>query len=103
MFKDYVQKKLEKLVKKYFEVHHPRLVVVVGSVGKTTTKVAIATVLAEGGLRVRMENNNHNTEMSVPPALLGVQYPVGEVHSPIAWLRVFSAMKRRIIPLSSSI
>lgn len=96
MFKNYVQKKLEKLVRQYFAVHHPRLVVVVGSVGKTTTKVAIATVLNEGGLRVRMEKNNHNTEMSVPPALLGVEYPVGKTHSPIAWLKVFRAMKHRI-------
>lgn len=95
MFKKYVRGKLEKLVKQYFAVHKPRLVVVVGAVGKTTTKVAIATVLSEG-MRVRMENNNHNTDLSVPPALLGVEYPVGKVHSPFAWRRVFRAMKQRI-------
>jgi len=95
MFKNYVRNRLEKLVRKYFKIHHPRLVVVVGAVGKTTTKTAIATVLSES-LRVRMEDNNHNTDLSVPPALLGVRYPVGKVHSPLAWRRVFRAMKQRI-------
>lgn len=95
MFKNLVRKKLEKLVKEYFATHKPRLIVVVGAVGKTTTKIAIATVLSEG-MRVRMENNNHNTDLSVPPALLGVKYPVGKVHSPWAWHKVFRAMKQRI-------
>ena len=45
MFKKYVQRKLEKLTVKYFKKHHPKLIVVVGSVGKTTTKNAIATML----------------------------------------------------------
>ncbi|GHU09678.1 UDP-N-acetylmuramoyl-tripeptide--D-alanyl-D-alanine ligase [Alphaproteobacteria bacterium] len=95
MFKNYVRNKLEKLVKEYFTKHHPRLIVVVGAAGKTTTKTAIATVLAQK-YRVRMEDNNHNTDLSVPPALLGVRYPEGRVHSPLAWHQVFRAMKQRI-------
>lgn len=85
---------MERKVKKYFEKHKPLLVVVVGSVGKTGTKTAIATVLAEK-MRVRCEATNHNTDMSVPPALLGVEYPE-DIRSIGAWRRVLKAMSVRI-------
>lgn len=94
MFKKIVRTILEHKVKRYFKKHSPQLVVVVGSVGKTSTKAAIATVLSER-LRVRAHEGNHNDVMSVPLALLGVDYP-GQVHSVSEWLKVFSAMELRI-------
>ena len=95
MFKSYIQKKLEKYVKRYFEKHpEVKLVAVAGSVGKTSTKMAIATVLARS-LRVRMEDTNHNTHMSAPLSILGIEYP-SNVHSPLEWLRVFRAAHKRI-------
>lgn len=94
MFKKHVQNKLEKLVRKYFRKHHPKLIVVVGGAGKTTTKTAIATVLATK-YRIQMEDSNHNTWLSVPPAIMGVRYP-DKVHSIRAWRRVFKAMRIRI-------
>lgn len=95
MFKAYVQKRLEKYVKEYF-VRHPeiKLVVVTGSVGKTSTKVAIATVLSER-FRVRLHEGNHNTHMSTPLAVLGIEYPE-KLKSVRAWLEVFKAAKERI-------
>jgi UDP-N-acetylmuramoyl-tripeptide--D-alanyl-D-alanine ligase len=95
MFKKYVQHRLEQLTRQYFAKHQVKLIVVVGAAGKTTTKNAIATVLNQR-FRVRMQDNNHNTQLSVPPALLGVEYPEYRVHSPLAWRRVFRAMKQRI-------
>lgn len=95
MFKYFVQKRLEKYVKKYFAKHpEVRLIVVTGSVGKTSTKVAIATVLSEH-FRVRLHKDNHNTNMSAPLAILGIEYPksvknIGE------WLKVFKAARKRI-------
>lgn len=95
MFKMFVQKKLEKYVKKYFKKHpEVKLVVVAGSVGKTSTKRAIATVLSQK-YRVAMHEGNHNTEMSIPLAIMGVAYPE-KVHSIGAWLAVFRAMRKRI-------
>lgn len=95
MFKNYIQKRLEKSVTTYFAKHpEVRLVVVAGSVGKTSTKTAIATVLSSR-LRVRMHEGNHNTEMSAPLAILGVDYPEN-VKSFKAWLAVFGAIKQRI-------
>ncbi len=95
MFKKYVQRKLEKYVRKYFKKHpEVKLVAVAGSVGKTSTKRAIATLLSQK-YRVAMHEGNHNTEMSIPLAIMGVEYPE-KVHSVGAWLSVFAAMRRRI-------
>jgi len=95
MFKNFIQKKLEKYVVKYFKKHpEVKLVVVAGSVGKTSTKQAIATVLAQK-YRVGLHQGNHNTHMSAPLAILGIQYP-DDVRSIGAWLSVFRAARKRI-------
>lgn len=95
MFKNYIRKKLEKYVVKYLRAHPDvKVVCVAGSVGKTSTKVAIATVLSQQ-YRVRMHEGNHNTEMSVPLALLGIEYP-SEIHNPLTWLSVFRAARNKI-------
>jgi len=96
MFKGFVRWKLERYVKKYFKKHHPKLVVVVGAVGKTTTKTAIATVLSEK-FRVAMEPENHNSEVSVPLAVLGIEFPPqAELHKIGTWLKIFRAARERI-------
>lgn len=95
MFKNYIQKKLENYVLQYFKAHpEVKLVAVAGSVGKTSTKVAIATVLAHSH-RVRLHEGNHNTGISAPLAILGIQYPAN-IKSIGAWLSVFRAARRRI-------
>jgi UDP-N-acetylmuramoyl-tripeptide--D-alanyl-D-alanine ligase len=95
MFKKYVQHKLEKYVTKYFRKHpEVKLVVVAGSVGKTSTKRAIATLLSQK-YRVALHEGNHNTSMSVPVAILGIEYPE-DVHSVGAWISVFRAARERI-------
>ena len=95
MFSKYVQRRLERYVKKYFKKHHPTLIAVVGSVGKTTTKNAIGTVLSDR-YRIQLEPGNHNTPLSVPLAIMGVKYPPAElVHKVSTWRRVFKAMKTR--------
>lgn len=98
MFKKIIQKRLEMLTRKYIKVHSPKLVVVVGSVGKTSTKMAIATVLAEK-YRVRVHEGNHNTHMSVPLAIMGIDYPK-DIRSISAWKNVMSAAKLRITQAS---
>lgn len=95
MFKQYIQSKLEKSVRKYFAAHpEVKLVVVAGSVGKTSTKIAIATVLSQA-LRVRLHEGNHNSELSAPLAILGVEYPKN-IRSWSQWRVVFKAIKQRI-------
>lgn len=95
MFKNYIQKKLEKYVVKYFKKHpEVKLIVVAGSVGKTSTKGTIATLLSRR-YRVALEVENHNTHMSAPLAILGIEYP-SDIRSIGAWLSVFAAARRRI-------
>lgn len=95
MFKRFIQSKLERSVKKYFKKHpEVKLVVVAGSVGKTSTKVAVGTVLNEK-FRVRMHVGNHNSEISAPLAILGIEFPE-DLRSIGQWLTVFRAARRRI-------
>lgn len=94
MVKRLIQKILEYYVKKYLETHKIKLVAVVGSVGKTSTKLAIATVLAEK-YRVRTQEGNHNTHLSAPLAILGIEYP-DNIYSPLQWMAVFKAADIRL-------
>lgn len=95
MFKAYVRRKLERYVKKYFKTHpEVKLIVVAGSVGKTSTKRAIATLLSRR-YRVGMHDGNHNTEISVPLGILGIKYPPN-IHNPLQWRAVFKLAEERI-------
>lgn len=94
MFKKIIRHLLEKKVRKYLKVHHPILVLVAGSVGKTSTKQALAVVLSEK-YRVRAHDGNHNTHFSVPTAIMGVEYP-DDPRSISQWWTVLGAMSMRI-------
>jgi len=95
MFKKLIQKKLENYVKAYFKSHPQiKLVIVAGSVGKTSTKMAIATVLSER-FRVRVHEGNHNAELSAPLAILGIEYPTN-LKSISSWMAIFKAARARI-------
>ncbi len=95
MFKTFVQNQLIRYVKKYFKKHpEVKLVVVAGSIGKTSTKRAIATILSQK-YRVTMHEGNHNMAVSAPLAILGLAYPEN-VKSISSWLKVFAAARERI-------
>ncbi len=95
-FKTYVQTKMEGYVVSYFKAHpEVKLIVVAGSVGKTSTKTALATVLGQK-YRVRVHEGNHNTHMSAPLAILGIPYP-DNIKSFGEWRKVFRAAEARIV------
>lgn len=95
-FRIYVQKKMEGYVVSYFTAHpEVRLVVIAGSVGKTSTKSAVATLLSQR-YRVRMHDGNHNTHMSAPLAILGIPYP-DNIKSFSQWRAVFRAAEAKIL------
>lgn len=95
MFKFFIRHKLEGYVRRYFKRHpEVKLVIVAGSVGKTTTKVAIGTVLAQR-FRVRMHEGNYNSEISSPLAILGIDLP-DSLRSLSGWMAVFKAAKLRV-------
>lgn len=63
-----------------------KVIGVAGSIGKTSTKLAIANVLS-AGLRVRFQNGNYNDLVSVPLVFFGENLP--SLYDPLAWLAVF--------------
>lgn len=95
MFKKYIQARMERYVKKYFRAHpEVKLIVVAGSIGKTSTKNAIATVLGQK-YRIGGGIGNHNSELSAPLAILGIKYPE-KVKNIFEWLKVLKAAKVRV-------
>jgi len=95
MFKRFVLKKLQNYTRQYFAAHpEVKLIAVVGSVGKTSTKRALADLLVQR-YRVRMQEGNHNSEISVPMAILGIEMPT-KLHSISQWFTVFRAALSRI-------
>ncbi len=69
--------------------YKPRIVMVTGSVGKTSTKDAVAAVLATRFL-VRKSEKSFNSEFGVPFTILGVENPW---NNPFAW---FSLLKQAV-------
>ncbi|TSC71025.1 MAG: hypothetical protein G01um101449_208 [Parcubacteria group bacterium Gr01-1014_49] len=64
--------------------YHPTVVMITGSVGKTSTKDAVAAVLATRFF-VRASDKSFNSEFGVPFTILGVENPWG---NPFAWFSV---------------
>jgi len=63
-----------------------KIVAVAGSVGKTSTKLAIAEVLSQK-YPVRYQKGNYNDLVTVPLIFFGQKQP--RLYNPLAWLAVF--------------
>jgi UDP-N-acetylmuramoyl-tripeptide--D-alanyl-D-alanine ligase len=73
-------------VRRLRKKHDFKVVAVAGSIGKTSTKFAIAQVLDER-FRVRFQEGNYNDLVSVPLVFFGQAMP--SLLNPLAWLGVF--------------
>ena len=88
MFRNHIRKKLAKYVRLYFQAHPEiKVVVVDGSVGKTSTRVRLAEVLAQK-YRVRMELENDDSDIGVLLLMLGLPYPE-DLSSYSEWRGIF--------------
>lgn len=94
MFKSFVQSILEKNARQLLKKYQPKVVTVTGSVGKTSTKAALTTVLSTQ-YKVMAPRSNMNTDFSVPVGLFGLDYPAN-IRNPFAWVSLFSQMRRII-------
>src|SRR5687768_14753285 len=65
-----LQLQVRRLVKK----HHPLVVAITGSVGKTSTKLAVAKMLA-AKYRVAVHPGNFNTDIGLPLAIFDLDTP----------------------------
>lgn len=83
LFKIIVVKILEIEARLVLKKYKPRIVAVTGSVGKTTTKDAIYSVLASGS-HVRKSAKSFNSDIGVPLTILG--FP-NAWSNPLLWLK----------------
>jgi UDP-N-acetylmuramoyl-tripeptide--D-alanyl-D-alanine ligase len=91
--RDFVCLILESQVRRLRRRHHFTVVAVAGSVGKTSTKLAIADLLGQS-LRVRHQAGNYNDRVTVPLVFFGQPEP--SLTNPFAWIKLFGANNAEI-------
>jgi UDP-N-acetylmuramoyl-tripeptide--D-alanyl-D-alanine ligase len=74
--------------------HKFKVVAVAGSLGKTSTKFAIAQLLEHAGLRVRYQAGNYNDRVTVPLVFFGLNEP--SLYNAVAWLKAFGVTQSEI-------
>ncbi len=93
MFKSLLQYWLRVLSKIILKKYKPDIIGITGSVGKTSTKEAAATVL-QSKYNVRRSPKNYNNEIGVPLTIIGVEK--NPRRSILGWLGVFLKAKKLI-------
>lgn len=73
-------------LKRLHKKHQFKVIAVVGSIGKTSTKLAVARVLSES-YRVRFQEGNYNNIVTVPLIFFNQVEPA--LTNPLAWVKVF--------------
>lgn len=63
-----------------------KIIAITGSIGKTSTKLAIARVLSRK-YSVQYQEGNYNDLVSVPLVFFGQTLP--NIYNPLAWMRIF--------------
>lgn len=84
--REFVCRILEKQVVRLREKHKFQVIAVVGSIGKTSTKLAIAHTL-ESSRRVMYQTGNYNDRVTVPLIFFGRKLP--SLLNVFAWTRIF--------------
>ena len=93
-----VQRMLAWKARKIVEKYKPTVVAITGSVGKTSTRNAIAEVLGAKFV-IRTNAENYNNEFGVPLTIIGEKSPERSV---LGWLRVFWKADKLILGSDAS-
>lgn len=80
-------------VRKLCKKNQVKVIAVVGSIGKTSTKLAITEVL-KAGFKVRSQEGNYNDLVTVPLVFFGEDLP--SLFNPLAWAKTFKRNQRQI-------
>lgn len=94
VLKNVVRKQLEGYAVRLIETHKPQVIAVTGSVGKTSTKLAIAHILKKK-YSVLVHEGNYNTEFGLPLSLFELQTPAKTTDAK-AWMKIFADMRRKL-------
>lgn len=89
-----VARQLERRVQKLIRDKKVKVVAITGSVGKTSTKLAIATVLRQK-YRVLAHPGNFNSEIGLPLSVFEIDLP-GTLVNPLVWLKVLDQMDKQL-------
>lgn len=93
-FRPFVTSLLEAKAKKLLKKFKPKIIVVVGSVGKTSTKLNIATVLSER-YKVLAHHGSYNVPISLPMAVFDLKIPLS-IRNPFSWFKVLGEMNKTL-------
>jgi UDP-N-acetylmuramoyl-tripeptide--D-alanyl-D-alanine ligase len=80
-------------VRKLCSKNDVKVIGVVGSIGKTSTKLAIAQVLSKN-LKVRYQEGNYNDLVTVPLVFFGEQLP--SLFNPLAWSKLLARNQKQL-------
>ena len=94
MFKNILQSMLAGLAKKIIKKYKPDIIGITGSVGKTSSKEAIAAVL-QTKFSVRRNVKNYNNEIGVPLTIVGADTAPGR--SIVGWLKILWKAKKLLL------
>ncbi len=82
--KKIIQLILKFLARRVIKKYNPLVIGITGSVGKTSTKEALFTILKEKK-KIRASPENYNNEIGLPLTILGFKVP----EKKIGWLKIF--------------
>lgn len=82
-----VAAKLARKAQKLLKNNSVTVIIVTGSVGKTSAKVAIGKLLSSS-YQVRFSEDSYNTDIGLPLSIFGIKAP-SPLWDPLAWQRVF--------------
>jgi UDP-N-acetylmuramoyl-tripeptide--D-alanyl-D-alanine ligase len=83
---------LERRVQRLIEEQGVKVVAVTGSVGKTSTKLAIASVLRQK-YQVLAHQGNFNSEIGLPLSIFEIEVPE-TLTNPVAWFKILQQIDR---------
>lgn len=95
----YIYKRLWSVAQQVVDFHEPKVIAITGSVGKTSTKEALAAVfkLAYGD-KVRYTHGNLNAEIGIPLTILGYTRQPKKIEWPIFLAKVQKHLKEESFP-----
>ncbi|MDR3548497.1 MAG: UDP-N-acetylmuramoyl-tripeptide--D-alanyl-D-alanine ligase [Candidatus Pacebacteria bacterium] len=91
--KQFVAGMLAMLAREIVRKYRPKIIMITGSVGKTSTKDAVAAALSES-FQVRKSEKSYNSDFGVPLTIFGVKNPWTSV---LAWIGVIGEASALII------
>jgi UDP-N-acetylmuramoyl-tripeptide--D-alanyl-D-alanine ligase len=85
VFRASLSRLFEHQVSRLIARHHLKVVAVAGSVGKTGTRMAVATVLSEKYRTPRILQPGYNSEIGLPLSVFGMETPAALLN-PLPWI-----------------